>query len=145
MNISNSRITTFFLSCLLCILPASQGMADETCMSPYMAKIVGQEDFIYVWTLGVEGVGDEQDKLVQNNMERSLTRFPLADAMRRTTPASQMIAVICGQVASIPAKYLSLIYTATRPNPGFTKPSITSLLKVAVLLAHIPPMPCRGV
>ncbi|MCD2449532.1 selenium-binding family protein [Methylicorpusculum oleiharenae] len=38
--------------------------ADETCMSPYMAKIVGQEDFVYVWTLGMEGVGDEQDKLV---------------------------------------------------------------------------------
>lgn len=33
-------------------------------MSPYMAKIVGQEDFVYVWTLGAEGVGDEQDKLV---------------------------------------------------------------------------------
>jgi selenium-binding protein 1 len=29
-----------------------------------MAKIKGQEDFVYVWTLGVEGVGDEQDKLV---------------------------------------------------------------------------------
>ncbi len=64
MKISISRISTLFLSCLLCILPAGQGMADETCMSPYMAKIVGQEDFIYVWTLGVEGVGDEQDKLV---------------------------------------------------------------------------------
>ena len=38
--------------------------ADETCMSPYMAKIVGQEDFVYVWTLGVEGLGDEQDKIV---------------------------------------------------------------------------------
>ena len=38
--------------------------ADETCMSPYMAKIVGQEDYVYVWTLGVEGMGDEQDKLV---------------------------------------------------------------------------------
>jgi selenium-binding protein 1 len=38
--------------------------ADETCMSPYMAKIVGQEDVIYVWTLGVEGLGDGQDKLV---------------------------------------------------------------------------------
>jgi len=38
--------------------------ADETCMSPYMAKITGQEDFIYVWTLGQEGVGDAQDKLV---------------------------------------------------------------------------------
>ena len=30
-------------------------------MSPYMAKIVGQEDYIYVWTLGAEGFGDEQD------------------------------------------------------------------------------------
>ena len=38
--------------------------ADETCMSPYIAKLQGQEDFVYVWTLGVEGVGDEQDKLV---------------------------------------------------------------------------------
>ena len=38
--------------------------ADETCMSPYMAKIVGQEDFVYIWTLGMEGVGDGQDKLV---------------------------------------------------------------------------------
>jgi len=38
--------------------------ADETCQSPYMAKIEGQEDFVYVWTLGVEGLGDGQDKLV---------------------------------------------------------------------------------
>ncbi|MEW8497480.1 MAG: selenium-binding protein SBP56-related protein, partial [Candidatus Thiodiazotropha taylori] len=38
--------------------------ADETCQSPYMAKIVGQEDFVYVWTLGIEGMGDGQDKLV---------------------------------------------------------------------------------
>ena len=38
--------------------------ADETCMSPYMAKITGQEDFVYVWTLGTQGMGDEQDKLV---------------------------------------------------------------------------------
>ncbi len=38
--------------------------ADETCASPYMKKITGQEDFVYVWTLGAEGIGDEQDKLV---------------------------------------------------------------------------------
>ncbi len=43
---------------------AAPSTADETCMSPYMAKITGQEDFVYVWTLGVEGVGDQQDKLV---------------------------------------------------------------------------------
>ncbi|MDD4915791.1 MAG: selenium-binding protein SBP56-related protein [Methylococcales bacterium] len=42
-------------------LPSS---ADETCASPYMPRITGQEDFVYIWTLGVEGLGDEQDKLV---------------------------------------------------------------------------------
>ncbi|MGR9052936.1 MAG: selenium-binding protein SBP56-related protein [Gammaproteobacteria bacterium] len=54
-------------ACLITAAVALTGpaaLADETCMSPYMAKIVGQEDFVYVWTLGMEGVGDEQDKLV---------------------------------------------------------------------------------
>lgn len=49
---------------LLAVQFTGQAQADETCMSPYMAKITGQEDFVYVWTLGMEGVGDEQDKLV---------------------------------------------------------------------------------
>ena len=38
--------------------------ADETCQSPYMVKITGQEEFVYVWTLGVEGWDDGSDKLV---------------------------------------------------------------------------------
>lgn len=38
--------------------------ADETCSSPYLARIDGQEEFVYVWTLGVEGLGDGLDKLV---------------------------------------------------------------------------------
>jgi selenium-binding protein 1 len=38
--------------------------ADETCQSPYLPKLVGQEDFVYVWTLGVDGLGDGSDKLV---------------------------------------------------------------------------------
>ena len=38
--------------------------ADETCSSPYLARIKGQEEFVYVWTLGVEGLGDGADKLV---------------------------------------------------------------------------------
>src|SRR5206468_3055980 len=38
--------------------------ADETCSSPYLARIEGQEQFVYVWTLGVEGLGDGADKLV---------------------------------------------------------------------------------
>lgn len=40
------------------------GRADETCSSPYLARIEGQEEFLYVWTLGVEGLGDGDDKLV---------------------------------------------------------------------------------
>ncbi len=42
----------------------SVSWADETCQSPYMPKITGQEDYVYVWTLGMEGVGDGSDKLV---------------------------------------------------------------------------------
>jgi selenium-binding protein 1 len=45
-------------------LAAGLADADETCLSPYMPKITGQEDYVYVWTLGAQGIGDEQDKLV---------------------------------------------------------------------------------
>jgi selenium-binding protein 1 len=54
---------TVAVAALLVIAPAT-AFADETCLSPYMAKVTGQEDFIYVWTLGVEGLGDGNDKLV---------------------------------------------------------------------------------
>jgi selenium-binding protein 1 len=49
------------LAALFAALPAA---ADETCQSPYLPKIEGQEDYVYVWTLGIEGVGDGSDKLV---------------------------------------------------------------------------------
>jgi selenium-binding protein 1 len=49
---------------LLCLVLGSATRADETCQSPYLPKLTGQEDFVYVWTLGVDGVGDESDKLV---------------------------------------------------------------------------------
>src|SRR5437016_9330832 len=40
-------------------------LADETCNSPYISNLIkGQEDFVHVWTLGVEGLGDGSDKLV---------------------------------------------------------------------------------
>jgi selenium-binding protein 1 len=42
----------------------SDARADETCSSPYLARIEGQEEFVYVWTLGVEGLGDGADKIV---------------------------------------------------------------------------------
>ena len=55
------KIAIFTTLSVLILTPIN---ADETCQSPYMAKITGQEDFIYVWTLGIKGLGDEQDKLV---------------------------------------------------------------------------------
>ena len=45
-------------------LTSGLAVADETCSSPYLARIEGQEEFVYVWTLGVEGLGDGSDKLV---------------------------------------------------------------------------------
>jgi selenium-binding protein 1 len=40
-------------------------LGDETCNSPYISKLIkGQEDYVYVWALGVEGLGDGSDKLV---------------------------------------------------------------------------------
>ena len=38
--------------------------ADEPCSSPYLTRIEGQEEFVYVWTLGVDDLGDGSDKLV---------------------------------------------------------------------------------
>lgn len=55
---------TSILTLLVAFVISAFVQADETCQSPYMAKIVGQEDFVYVWTLGVQGIGDGQDKLV---------------------------------------------------------------------------------
>src|SRR6266478_3348967 len=53
--------STFVLALTFGLSPAR---ADETCSSPYLARIEGQEEFVYVWTLGVEGLGDGADKLV---------------------------------------------------------------------------------
>jgi selenium-binding protein 1 len=58
---------TLRLTLLACAALAA-GMnahADETCNSPYLAKLIkGQEDYVHVWTLGVPGLGDGRDKLV---------------------------------------------------------------------------------
>ncbi|MBI2963913.1 MAG: selenium-binding protein [Deltaproteobacteria bacterium] len=43
---------------------STAAVADETCLSPYTPKIIGPEDYVYVWTLGIEGLGDGSDKLV---------------------------------------------------------------------------------
>lgn len=65
------RLSKFLLAMLLAILSmllvgaAPPVAADETCNSPYLSRLIkGQEDYLYVWTLGVPGVGDGSDKLV---------------------------------------------------------------------------------
>ena len=52
------------LAVLLLLSHTTVAIADETCQSPYLPKITGQEDYVYVWTLGAEGIGDGSDKLV---------------------------------------------------------------------------------
>lgn len=69
MSQSSSALRIHTWRALLCaftVLIGSSSLvsADETCQSPYLPKITGQEDYIYIWTLGAEGVGDGSDKLV---------------------------------------------------------------------------------
>jgi selenium-binding protein 1 len=40
-----------------------------------MAKITGEEEFVYVWTLGVEGVGDGFDKVVTVDVRKGSPSF----------------------------------------------------------------------
>jgi selenium-binding protein 1 len=61
---TTARIGRFLSGLVLACGLAAAATADETCQSPYLAKIVGQEDFVYVWTLGAPGLGDGSDKLV---------------------------------------------------------------------------------
>jgi len=59
-----SRVIFSGALALALIFGLNLARADETCSSPYLARIDGQEEFVYVWTLGVEGLGDGADKLV---------------------------------------------------------------------------------
>lgn len=61
-RINRSHVRALLLTATL--FTATAARADETCMSAYMPKVTGQEDYVYVWTVGVEGVGDGSDKLV---------------------------------------------------------------------------------
>lgn len=61
----SSAAATAAAVALAALFAAPVVFGDETCNSPYMAKLIkGQEDYVYVWTLGVEGLGDGSDKLV---------------------------------------------------------------------------------
>jgi methanethiol oxidase len=63
-------IRTFFsrtvaAGALIAVGAVGTALADETCNSPYLGNLIeGQEDYVYVWTLGVDGLGDGSDKLV---------------------------------------------------------------------------------
>ena len=62
----------------LCGLLAGAGTAaaDETCNSPYISNLIkGQEDYAYVWTLGVDGLGDGADKLVTIDVNPSSPKY----------------------------------------------------------------------
>jgi len=63
-GIRNGIVRALLLLAFVACVALPVARADETCMSPYMAKITSQEDFIYVWTLGDDGLGDGSDKLV---------------------------------------------------------------------------------
>ena len=60
---------------LVAATPIPPAVADETCQSPYMVKITGEEDYVYVWTLGVEGLGDGSDKLVTIDVRKGSPTF----------------------------------------------------------------------
>ena len=54
-------------------LPAA---ADETCNSPYMGNLIkGREDYLYVWALGVKGMGDGSDKLVTIDVNPASSKY----------------------------------------------------------------------
>ena len=64
-RIHSIRPLLAWLVLLIAVMFSAAAAADETCNSPYMRGLIkGQEDFVHVWTLGVEGWGDGSDKLV---------------------------------------------------------------------------------
>jgi len=71
----SARDSLLFSCAWMLLLSIGAARADETCMSPYMAKISGQEDYVYVWTVGRPGVGDEQDKLVTVDVNPASERY----------------------------------------------------------------------
>src|SRR5712691_12821602 len=75
------RVRGTFLGGILGILAlalaaASPAGADETCNSPYMGNLIkGQEDYLYVWALGVKSMGDGADKLVTIDVNPASSRY----------------------------------------------------------------------
>ena len=116
-----------------CSRVALPARADETCQSPYLPRLVGQEDFVYVWTLGIEGVGDGSDKLVTigaNPGARATARSSRASrsaaATRRTTAGPPTTAATSGSAASTTAGSSSSTWRAIRRTRSSCARSATS-------------------
>ncbi|MDP2702495.1 MAG: selenium-binding protein SBP56-related protein [Candidatus Rokubacteria bacterium] len=61
---ARTRAFGFLLTTIVSLSWFGSAAADETCQSPFLPKVTGQEDYIYVWTLGIKGVGDGNDSIV---------------------------------------------------------------------------------
>ena len=73
-RVPKALAATLFATTLLCA--SVQLRADETCNSPYMGNLIkGQEDYVYVWTLGVPGLGDGFDKMVTIDVNPSSKKY----------------------------------------------------------------------
>ena len=79
MMLSNLRRASSLAASVIAVITffaASLAYGDETCNSPYISKLIkGQEDYVYVWTLGVEGLGDGSDKLVTVDVNPNSKNF----------------------------------------------------------------------
>ena len=64
MRFHSTLVSLAVLAALAVALSVVPARADETCQSPFLPKVTGQEDYIYVWTLGVKTVADGSDSLV---------------------------------------------------------------------------------
>jgi selenium-binding protein 1 len=74
-------VLTLALALALTLAVSGVAGADETCNSPYVTKLIkGQEDYVYVWALGVEGLGDGFDKLVTVDVNPKSKRYGKAIA-----------------------------------------------------------------
>src|ERR1700731_3461114 len=73
---NNSKISSRLGFVFGMVIAASAAWSDETCNSPYISSLIkGQEDFIHVWTLGEQGLGDGFDKLVTIDVNPGSKRY----------------------------------------------------------------------
>jgi selenium-binding protein 1 len=66
----------YLLAGVLAMFMIAPTLADETCNSPFVRNLIkGQEDYVYIWTLGVDGVGDGFDKLVTIDVNPGSSKY----------------------------------------------------------------------